>query len=171
MKKFIFISALSLATMTTHSIESTKQQAYAAIRDFFQLTDQTLILKGRYIETPTEYGKTCQIVIDFTQPGQEYIAVSGEYTPVTMSGDGIYFNADGGSFTYFAQQHDRLIIEQKLSDSFSTWTKTTLQLSKKVNQVEVILQQTNSFLFFTDSVEKRCSSTLNKKPESTESIN
>jgi len=148
--------------MPIHSFESNKQNAYAALRDFFKITDKPHILNGHYIETPPEYGKTCQIVIDYALPGQEYIAVIGEYTPATMSGDGIYFNANNDSFTYFAQENDSLIIEQKLSDSFSTWTKTTIRLNKNANQVDLILQLTNSFLFFTDTIQKRCLSTLDK---------
>lgn len=160
MKKFLFIPALSLAAMTAYSSSSLKQKAYSAVKTFFQVTEQRLVFKGRYIDTAQDYGKTCQLIIDWTQPGQEFVTLKGEYTPSSSIGDGIYFRAATETFTDVLMNDDKLILEQKLTDTFSTWTKTTLQLSKHANTLDVSLQQTSSFLFFTDTVEKRCVVTL-----------
>jgi len=157
MKSFLLITALTLTVFTAQPMNSLKQQSYLAIKDFFQLNNnQSLVLNGQHVSTPAEYGKTCRITIDFTQPGNEFIAISGEYTPFTKVGDGIFFNAAEDSFTDLSYQKDSLIIEQTINDSFSTWTKNTLEFHKKNQSLVVNFQQTNSFLFFTDHIKKQC---------------
>lgn len=156
MKNFLLITALTLTVFTAQSMNNFKQQSYFAIKDFFQLNNQTLVLNGLHVSTPPEYGKTCRITIDFSQPGKEFLVISGEYTPYTKVGDGIFFNAAEDSFTDLSYKKDILIIEQTLNDSFSTWTKNTLEFRKNAQSLLVNFQQTNSFLFFTDSIKKQC---------------
>lgn len=161
MKTLPCIAALALAAMTARSADSLKSKALAAVKQFFPAAaGQRLAFKGRFVDTAADYGQTCQIVVDLSQPGREYLAVSGEYTPATKTGDGVFFAGAAGSFTGAARDGDTLKVEQTIEDSFSTWTRTTLTLSRSAYRLDVTLRQTSSFLLFTDTVEKHCRAPL-----------
>lgn len=171
MKTLVCIAALALTAMATHSEDSLKSKALIAVKQFFQSADRRLEFDGRFVDTAADYGQTCKIVFDQSQSGHEYLVMSGEYTPATKSGDGVFFAEAQDSFTDVVTDGDTLSVEQTIEDSFSTWTKTTLTLSKNKYRLDVRLKQTNSFLLFTDSVEKNCRAPLDasaqpKQPES-----
>lgn len=131
MKRFIFILAVILTSFPAYSVETVKQQAYTAAKKFFHVNNQRLSLTGLHFSTPLEYGKTCQFIIDFTDNGNEYLAVKGEFTPFTKKGDGIFFSANDDTFTKVFIEQESLILEQEIIDSFFTWTKSNLTLHKK----------------------------------------
>ncbi|CCE25416.1 hypothetical protein [Methylotuvimicrobium alcaliphilum] len=156
MVKRIFIVVLAVLTMTAYSNENLKQKAHTALSDFFQLNGKSLSFDGTYVDTPAEFGRTCRISIDFTIPGREYLTISGEYTAIGTLGDGIYFDAAPETFTRVELLNGKLIVEQKFSDSFVTGSEYLLQATQHFGQLEIKLKQMNRFLFFTDTVEKRC---------------
>ncbi|WP_404358619.1 hypothetical protein [Methylotuvimicrobium sp. KM1] len=160
MVKRISIFVLAVLTMTAYSNENLKQKAYTALRDFFQLNGKSQGFDGTYVDTPAEFGRTCRIKIDFTIPGREYFTISGEYTAVGTLGDGIYFDAAPDTFTRVEIQNGSLIVEQQFRDSFVTGSESVLQATKHSGRLEIRLKQKNRFLFFTDTVEKRCIATL-----------
>jgi hypothetical protein len=153
-EKLVF-SLLSLLVMTASS-GGMKHQAYSAVKEFFQIAGQRLVFDGRYVDTLSKYGPTCRIVVDFSMPGEEYVAVSGEYTPVGTIGDGLYFDADESTFTQVEFKNESLMIEQKLQEGFSTWTKTRLTVSRHSKKLDVIVHQTSRLLLVPDTVTKRC---------------
>lgn len=160
MVKRISIVVLAVLTMTAYSNENLKQKAHTALSDFFQLNGKSLSFDGAYVDTPAEFGRTCRINIDFTIPGREYLTISGEYTAVGILGDGIYFDAASDTFTKVEIKNGSLIVEQIFSDSFVTGSESVLRATKHSGRLEIRLKQKNRFLFFTDTVEKRCIATL-----------
>ncbi|HBA66327.1 MAG TPA: hypothetical protein DCZ48_09180 [Methylococcaceae bacterium] len=160
MVKRISIVVLAVLTMTAYSNENLKQKAYTALSNFFQLNGKSLSFDGAYVDTPAEFGRTCRINIDFTIPGREYLTISGEYTAVGTLGDGIYFDAAPDTFTRVEIQNGSLIVKQQFRDSFVSGSESVLKATKHSGQLEIRLKQMNRFLFFTDTVEKRCIATL-----------
>lgn len=160
MVKRISIVVLAVLTMTAYSDENLKQKAHTALSNFFQLNGKSLSFDGTYFDTPAEFGRTCRINIDFTIPGREYLTISGEYTAVGTLGDGIYFDAAPDTFTRVEIQNGSLIVEQQFRDSFVTGSESVLRATKHSGRLEIRLKQMNRFLFFTDTVEKRCIATL-----------
>ena len=156
MKSFPFVVLIFLMISAAHSKNSLKEKALSAAREFFQLTDQMKEFNGHYLRTSEEYGDTCKIVVDFTRRGHESISVVGEYTPMTTTGDGVFFDETDETFTHFALAKDTFTIEQTIHDSFSTWMKTTIKLSKHETYLDFWLHRSTSVFFVKDSVEKRC---------------
>lgn len=156
MFKRVSMVILAVLAMAAYSNENLKQKAHKALRDFFQLNGQSLSFDGTYVDTPVEYGRTCRIHIDFTIPGREYLTISGEFTSAGTLGDGIYFDAAPDTFTRVEQQKGSLIVEQRFRDSFVTGSESVLHATKHSGRLEIRLTQKNRFLFFTDTVKKRC---------------
>jgi hypothetical protein len=156
MQNFIFVTLLLFAMMNTHAINNNKQKALSAVEHFFSIKNQKVVLEGRYLETDPDYGRTCKIYVDFSQIGNEYLTVAGEYTPLGNIGDGIYFNEDDATFTQVEFKTDFLSLEQQFSDSFSTGMKTKVVLSKVNNTLKFSISKQTSFLLFPQTVEKNC---------------
>jgi hypothetical protein len=156
MYQAFIISVLSIAAVTANAASDIKVNALDGIQKYFPLVDNTLTLNGHYFDTVAEFGKSCRLEVNLTKPGAEYLTIIGEFTPVGTLGDGIYFHAEDDTFTDFKVVGNLLTINQKLSDSFSTWTETTMQFSKNKETLTVILKQTDSLLFFTNTIQKKC---------------
>ena len=86
--------------------------------------------------------------LDFSKPGAEYFTISGEYTPSTSIGDGIYFDASDDTFVTVTIENATLIIEQYFRDSFSTGTRTHLRLYKQPGTIEVTICEVSVFYCF-----------------------
>jgi hypothetical protein len=142
--------------MNTNAENNRKQVALAAVEQFFNIKKQKLEFEGVFVETDPDYGQVCKINVDLSQVGDEYLTVKGKYSPVGTIGDGIYFDEEGGTFEQIELNKDSLILTQLLTDSFSSGMKTTVLLSKKDNVLKLTLYQQTSFLFFSQTVEKKC---------------
>lgn len=153
---FLLIPFLLLTAMPAHSADTLKQQASAAIKKFFQVTGPIAEFRGRYVDTPPEYGETCRVRLDFSEPGKEYFTISGEYTPSTSIGDGIYFDAPDDTFVTVTAEDDTMILEQRLRDSVSTSTHTSMRLHKQPGIVTVTIKETSRLLFFPNTKVKHC---------------
>ena len=156
MNPFLLIPLLLLIIMPAHSANSLKQQAATAIKEFFQVTEPVAEFQGRYVNTPSEYGETCRVRLDFSEPGAEYFTISGEYTASTSIGDGIYFDASEETFVTVTAGNGTLVIEQRLRDSFSTGTHTSMRLQKQSGTIEVTIRETSRFLLFSSTQVKHC---------------
>lgn len=156
MKSALSIAVIAVMLASAESNNSSKKNALAAVKNFFPIAEQKKEYDGHYVDTLDAYGKNCKIMVDFSRPGHESISLRGEYTPLTSVGDGIFFNAADESFSDFVSSTNSITIEQRIRDGFSTWTETTLILSKSQHGIELRLNKTSSFLLFTDSVEKLC---------------
>lgn len=164
MNRIIFAVLFSLLTSASSWAGNLKQKVYDEIQLIFpevSLAAQPMVLNGQYINTPTEYGQNCQIHIDFTSPGQEIITLTGDYTPATSIGDGIYFNEPEHTLTgvnaTISTESRSLEVSQTISDSLSTGTQTSMKITRNRNQVEVLLRQTNRFLLIGYTITKHCS--------------
>jgi len=157
MNSFLLILVLLLITMPVDSAKTTlKQQAASAIKAFFQITEPIAEFQGRYVNTPPEYGQTCRVRLDFSEPGAGYLTISGEYTPSTSIGDGIYFDASDDTFVTVTTENATLIIEQHFRDNFSTGTRTHMRLHKQPGMIEVTICETSRFLLFSSTRVKHC---------------
>lgn len=152
----LLISFVLLTTMPAHSADTLKQQASAAVKKFFQVTEPVTEFQGRYVDTPPEYGETCRVRLDFSEPGKEHFTISGAYTPSTSIGDGMYFDAPDDTFVTVNSEGDTLIIEQRLRDSFSTGTHTYIRLHKQSGVVTVTIKETSRLLLFSSTQVKHC---------------
>lgn len=156
-QKILIITILLFTTMNIHAEMNNKQVAYSSVRQFFNIKNQKIVLDGHFQESDEAYGQVCKIYIDFTQVGEEYLTVVGEFTPIGTIGDGIYFNEDKSTFQQVKQKNGFLSLEQKITDSFSTGMKTRMELRRNINQLELFLYQNKQFLFFfTQTIEKKC---------------
>jgi len=160
--KNLILIFLVLIPPTIVAAAEVSPQIYTTIKSFFGMTGNKLILHGELINTATEFGRHCQLTINFLPPGKGFLALKNEYTPQAMVGEGIFF--DEGSITYsFNQSPPKIItLQQKLGDTFSTWITTELQATKDFQYFTITIKSTQSFLFFTDSQEKHCIIKLNK---------
>lgn len=156
MQKVIIATLLFCTTMNTYAINDNKQKALSAVEHFFNLKDQNLVLEGRFVETDSEYGRLCKIVVDFSQTGDEFLTVIGEYTPVGNIGDGIYFNADDATLEQVELKTNYLSLKQEFNDSFSTRMSTKVELVKENNTLKFSITKETSFLFIPQTVEKNC---------------
>lgn len=153
---YLLILMFLLTTMPAHSADTLKHQAAAALKEFFQVTGPVAEFHGRYEDTPPEYGATCRVRLDFSEPGQEYFTISGEYTPSTSIGDGIYFDAPDDTFVTVNFEGDTLILEQRLRDTFSTGTHTYMRLHQQPGIIKVTIRETSRLLFFSSTQVKHC---------------
>lgn len=155
MRKLVIFLLLLFASPTVLAL-SNKDQAIDAVKQFFNINKQKQVFNGHFSETDAQYGRFCQVIIDFSRPGKEYLTIVGEFAPVGYTGDGVYFNENEQTFVDVQRTDDLLTLEQKLSDSFSTGTKTWLVLTKNKNTLRFSLYQQIRFMLFTDVVEKKC---------------
>lgn len=156
MQKIIIVTLLFCTTMNTYAINDNKQKALSAVEHFFNIKNQKLVFEGRFIETDSEYGRLCKIVVDFSQVGDESLTVVGEYTPTGNIGDGIYFNTDEASFGQVELKEDSLSLKQEFNDTFSTGMNTEVVLIKHDNSLKFSITKETSFLFIPQTVEKHC---------------
>jgi hypothetical protein len=153
---YLLILMFLPTTMPAHAADTLKQQAAAALKDFFRVTGPVAEFQGRYEDTPPEYGETCRVRLDFSEPGQEFFTISGEYTPSTSIGDGIYFDAPDDTFVTVKAEADTLILEQRLRDTFSTGTHTYMRLHQQPGIIKVTIRETSRLLFFSSTQVKHC---------------
>jgi hypothetical protein len=157
MNLFLLMLLLLLTTMPVDSANTTlKQQAACAIKAFFQVIEPIAEFEGHYVNTPPEFGQTCRVRLDFSEPGAEYFTISGEYTPSTSIGDGIYFDASDDTFVTVTTDNATLIIEQHFRDNFSTGTRTHMRLHKQPGAIEVTICEVSRFLLFSSTQVKHC---------------
>lgn len=156
MISLLLLSCLLLIAMPTHSAGTLKTQASEALRKFFQIAEPITEFHGRYVNTPPEYGETCRVRLDFSEPGKEYFTIRGEYTPSTSIGDGIYFDAPDDTFVTVIAEDDTMILEQRLRDSFSTGTHTSIRLQKHSGIITVTIKETSRVLLFSTTQVKHC---------------
>jgi hypothetical protein len=154
--QIIVITTLLFCELAVSSGKAMKQKAYSAIKDHYLLQGQMMEFNGHFVDTSPDYGNTCRILINFSEQGAEYVTVIGEYAPSNTIGEGVYFNATDNTFINVIVKNGQLTIEQEFTDGFSTWTKTLLKLTKLSGKLDATIQQTNSFLFFSDTQEKHC---------------
>ncbi len=152
----LLISSLLLTAIPAPSADTLKKQASEALKKFFQITEPMKEFRGRYVDTPPEYGASCRVRLDFSEPGKEYFTIRGEYTPSTSIGDGIYFDAPDDTFVTVTAEDDTLILEQHLRDSFSTSTHTYMRLHKRSGIVTVTIKETSRLLLFSTTQVKHC---------------
>jgi hypothetical protein len=153
---FLLIPFLFLTAISAHSADTLKQQASAAIKKFLQVTEPIAEFQGRYVDTPPEYGETCRVRMDFSESGQEYFTITGEYTPSTSIGEGMHFDAPDDTFVMVISEDDTLILEQRLRDSVSTGTRTSMRLHKQPEIITVTIRETSRLLFFSSTQVKHC---------------
>ena len=145
-----------LTTMSAHSADIMKKQSSEALKKFFQITEPMTEFRGRYVDTPPEYGETCRVRLDFSEPGKEYFTIRGEYTPSTSIGDGIYFDAPDDTFVTVTAEDDTMLLEQRLRNSFSTGTHTSIRLHKHPGSITVTIKETSRLLLFSTTQVKHC---------------
>ncbi len=155
MSKLLFMVIMALVTMNANAINN-KQLAFSTVKQFFHLKRLKLELDGRFVETDLNYGSACKIHVDFSNTGKEYLTVTGEYTPAGNIGDGIYFNKNISTFIQVELVNNLVTLEQKLTDSFSTATQTTVKLHKKNDTLLFSIYQQSYFLFIPQIVKKKC---------------
>jgi len=100
--KNLILIFLVLIPPTIVAAAEVSPQIYTTIKSFFGMTGNKLILHGELINTATEFGRHCQLTINFLPPGKGFLALKNEYTPQAMVGEGIFF--DEGSITYSFNQ-------------------------------------------------------------------
>lgn len=157
MQIFYVISILFIVTMNVHAEFDRKQVAFISIMNFFNVKEQKLVFEGRFIETDSNYGEKCKVVVDFSKVGEEYLTIIGEHSPFGNIGDGIYFNENKLTFEQAELKNEILSLEQNITDSFSTGMKTKVVLTKRTNQLDFYLVQKKRFLFFfNQTIIKKC---------------
>ncbi len=156
MQKIVILTLLFCTTMNTYAINDNKQKALSAVEHFFKIKNQKIVFEGRFVETDSEYGRLCKIVVDFSQAGEESLTIVGEYTPAGNIGDGIYFNADDATFEQVELTEDSLSLKQEFNDTFSTGMNTEVVLIKHNNTLKFSITKETSFLFIPQTVEKNC---------------
>ncbi|MGR9071917.1 MAG: hypothetical protein ACU833_02515 [Gammaproteobacteria bacterium] len=133
-----------------------KRRAIDVVRRFFDIGERRLALEGRFAETDSAYGESCRVVVDFSIPGREYLTLVGEFTPQGGVGEGIYFDEPDETILNAKLYRDGFTVEQKLTDSFSTWTKTRVKASRMDRGLRFSVYRKTSFFFFTGTVVKTC---------------
>lgn len=156
MQRILIVTITVFAMMNTHAENNSKQSALAAIEQFFDIKNRKLEFEGVFEETHPDYGQVCNIIVDLSQTGDEYLTLKGEYTPVGNIGDGIYFNEGDETFKRVELENNSLILTQQMADSFSTGMETTILLSKEDNLLKFTIDQQSRFLFFSQTVKKKC---------------
>jgi hypothetical protein len=140
-------------------------EAFDKVRDFFALPGNQLKLAGSFVDTPAEYGRTCEFIIDLASTESAYITLKGEYAAATVLGEGIYFNQAESSFSVTKVNDRTLLLEQELSDSPGSGLLTHMQIIKTDMGLQIDLDTTRSLWWFTDTVSKHCR-IVNSNPNS-----
>lgn len=152
----LLMSFFLTATMPAHSADILKKQASEALKIFFQVTEPITEFRGRYVDTPPEYGEACRVRLDFSEPGKESFTIRGAYTPSTSIGDGIYFDAPDDTVVTVTAEDDTMIIEQRLRDGFSTGTHTLIRLHKHPGMIMVTIKESSRLLLLSTTQVKHC---------------
>lgn len=132
---------------------------FKPLRAFFSVDQDHIKLTGVFFDTPAEYGKQCELWVDFSSAAGAYISLRGEYAPKNSVGEGIYF-ADA-EYKLAEVNEQSIVLSQTISNGFGNDVATEIQISKQNGYWLIDLKTSRTLWWLTDTVIKHCKVAMN----------